>query len=47
VLESVVRRGLLIVLDIVADLEGSCPRGTGELEGLGLIASNASRQGRA
>jgi hypothetical protein len=46
-LESVARRGLLVVLGVVADLEGGCPRGTGKLEDLGLITSNASRQGRA
>jgi hypothetical protein len=47
VLKGVARCGLLVILAVVADLEGGRPRDTGKLEGLGLTASDALRQGRA
>jgi hypothetical protein len=42
VLKGVACRGLLVVLGVIADLEGSRPWGTGELEDMGLTVSNAS-----
>jgi hypothetical protein len=43
-LKGVACRGLLIILDVVANLEGSRPWGAGELEGLGLTARGALQQ---
>jgi hypothetical protein len=43
-LKGVARRGLLVILDVVTNLEGSRPWGAGELEGLGLTARGALRQ---
>jgi hypothetical protein len=40
-------RSLLVILGVVADLEGGCPWGTGKLEDLDLTASDALRQGYA
>jgi hypothetical protein len=45
-LKGVTRRGLLIVLGVVASLEGGFPRGTGKLKDLGFVASSTLRQGR-
>jgi hypothetical protein len=42
-LEGVAHRSLLVVLGIVADLEGGRPRGVGKLEDLGVTASDALR----
>jgi hypothetical protein len=47
VLEGIARRGLLIILDVVADLKGRRPRTAGEIEDPGIITSDISRQGRA
>jgi hypothetical protein len=47
VLEGVARRGLLVVLDVVTDLEGGSPRGVGEFKGPGFTASDVSWQGCA
>jgi hypothetical protein len=46
-LESVTRRSLLVVLGVVADLEGGCPRDTGKLENPSVTASDISQQCRA
>jgi hypothetical protein len=46
-LKGVAHLGLLVVLSVVTDLEGSHPRGAGELEGLGLTTRGALRQGYA
>jgi hypothetical protein len=37
VLEGAARRGLLIVLDIVTNLEGGSPRGAGEFKSPGFL----------
>jgi hypothetical protein len=47
VLKSVAHCGLLAILDIVVDLEGSRPRETGKFEDPGITTTNVSRQGRA
>jgi hypothetical protein len=41
-LEGVARLSLLVILGVVANLEGGRPRDTGKLKGLGLTASDAS-----
>jgi hypothetical protein len=46
-LKGVARRSLLVVLGVVAGLEGGRPRGGGKLEDLGLAASSALQQSRA
>jgi hypothetical protein len=47
VLEGVERCGLLVVLDIVADLNGRCPQDAGDIEDSGVTTFNISRQARA
>jgi hypothetical protein len=47
VLEGVACCGLLVVLSIIADLEGGRPRDTGEFEDPGVTTSDISRQGCA
>jgi hypothetical protein len=45
-LESVTLRDLLLVIGVVTDLEGGCPRGEGKFEDLGVTTSDISQQGR-
>jgi hypothetical protein len=46
-LEGVASRGLLILLDVVARLNGSCPGGAGKVDDLGIAILGILRQGRA
>jgi hypothetical protein len=46
-LRGVARHGLLVILSVIANREGSRPRGVGELEGLGLTARGGLQQGCA
>jgi hypothetical protein len=43
VLESVARYGLLVVLGVVANFKGSCPRDAGEIKDPGIFTSDISQ----
>jgi hypothetical protein len=46
-LDGVARHGLLVILDVVANLKGCRPRNANEIEDPGATTSDISWQGRA